>query len=379
MQFLFQFGHNSELSNLELSTVLANHKIKYRKHSHSAHLVLINPNKPLDPFLIGSQLGGTVRIASLLVSTSQPDKAQESVTNHLASLESQKLTFSLSLPDTPQYTASWNTHIKAALKNKGLSSRFLTPDSDFADPLYLNKNGAQEYTVLSQDNRFLIFHTLYLTDSESWSLRDRGRPFVDAKSGIMPPKISRILVNLSLSSPPAISHTLLDPFCGSGTLLAEAMTLGLNTIGSDLSKQAIDHSQANLGWLNTHTPFSGSWQLLSADAATLDPRQLTSPPTSLATEGYLGPAHLDPANLSATITSLFDLYTRALPHLLSILPSGAKAVFALPKFNHPASVKSLKNLIDTCENSGYTRLAGPIYYSKPQAQIKRAIYILLTK
>jgi hypothetical protein len=67
-------------------------------------------------------------------------------------------------------------------------------------------------------------------------------------SGGLRPTVAAALVRLGLarSGPAAAAHGLYDPFCGSGTILAEAAHAGLPVFGSDLSEQAVALSRERL-------------------------------------------------------------------------------------------------------------------------------------
>jgi len=67
------------------------------------------------------------------------------------------------------------------------------------------------------------------------------RPFFSPIS--LHPKWARALVNLSRIKP---SHTLLDPFCGTGGFLLEAGLLGTQVIGADIEQKMIDGCAATL-------------------------------------------------------------------------------------------------------------------------------------
>lgn len=60
------------------------------------------------------------------------------------------------------------------------------------------------------------------------------------------PKFARALVNLT--TVPG-GGTLLDPFCGTGAIIAEAHFTGLRAIGTDLSDRMVEGARANLGHL----------------------------------------------------------------------------------------------------------------------------------
>lgn len=62
-----------------------------------------------------------------------------------------------------------------------------------------------------------------------------------------PPKVAQMMINLA---GPDRHKILLDPFCGSGTILQEAALLNFQKIyGSDQNSQAVKDSQVNLDWL----------------------------------------------------------------------------------------------------------------------------------
>ncbi len=55
------------------------------------------------------------------------------------------------------------------------------------------------------------------------------------------PKLARLLINLS-----GAKKTLLDPFCGTGSILIEAAILGLKPTGSDIERKQVWYSMKNL-------------------------------------------------------------------------------------------------------------------------------------
>ena len=82
---------------------------------------------------------------------------------------------------------------------------------------------------------------------EEFGARDYARPSRDDLSGMLPPKLAKIMINLAQAKENSL---ILDTFCGSGTILQEALIMGyLNLIGFDSSPKAIKDSQANLEWL----------------------------------------------------------------------------------------------------------------------------------
>jgi tRNA G10 N-methylase Trm11 len=63
--------------------------------------------------------------------------------------------------------------------------------------------------------------------------------------GMLPPKLARIMCNLTGLK----RGTIWDPFCGSGTIPMEATILGYNILASDIDKEAVKATKANIIWL----------------------------------------------------------------------------------------------------------------------------------
>ena len=91
------------------------------------------------------------------------------------------------------------------------------------------------------------YKVIGVQDIEAYAKRDQARPARDAKVGMLPPKLAQILINLcgSLKS----GATILDPFCGTGVVLQEAILMGYRAYGTDISERMVEYSQKNLKWL----------------------------------------------------------------------------------------------------------------------------------
>jgi tRNA G10 N-methylase Trm11 len=76
------------------------------------------------------------------------------------------------------------------------------------------------------------------------------------------PRLARILINLSGARP---GKLMLDPFCGIGAVLQEALVSGINVVGLDIDKKAISDCTRNLKWLEKNYKIA-EWQLLNEDS-----------------------------------------------------------------------------------------------------------------
>ena len=91
------------------------------------------------------------------------------------------------------------------------------------------------------------YKVIGVQDIDAYARRDQARPARDAKVGMLPPKLAQILINLC--GPLPEGATILDPFCGTGVVLQEALLMGYRAYGTDLSERMVEYTEKNLEWL----------------------------------------------------------------------------------------------------------------------------------
>jgi tRNA G10 N-methylase Trm11 len=231
---------------------------------------------------------------------------------------------------------SLGINLKRDLAAQGRSARVVATKGNAlpAASIMANKliqKGA-EIILLTTENELLIGITEAVQNIDTWVLHDRGRPRTNAKQGMLPPKLARIMLNLA--GAPVGGATVLDPFCGSGTVLMEAGILGAHHLtGSDLNEMAINDTKENLTWAEEALHYRAQTTLVTSsakDAAT------KFPPASvdlLVTEPYLGRPRRGNEPLEEveeTIEYLTRLYEESFSSLKSLLKPGARMVIASP-------------------------------------------------
>lgn len=213
-------------------------------------------------------------------------------------------------------------------------------------------------------------------DFKHWIVKDRAKPFVDHKRGMLPPKVARILVNLGLGQLKNQEITLYDPFCGTGTILMEALENNIKVIGSDIEQEAVTGTEKNLNWLAKNNPGKNEWQVFKQDATQVKATDLKWPVNLIVTEPFLGKPRPKMTQLPNIFKGLYKLYLGSFKNWTKILVSGAILVVILPKAETPTQVFDLKNLIDKLPQLGYTTLLAPLSYARKDAIIKRQILVL---
>jgi len=142
--------------------------------------------------------------------------------------------------------------------------------------------------------------------------KNRYLPFTYPAS--LHPKFARAVVNLTRVPRPG---RLLDPFCGTGAIVAEADAVGLEAIGSDFSETMIAGAEKNLSYLG-----------LDADLHRCDVGDIPS------VIGEVDGIATDPPYGRSTSTQgegIEQLYQRSLVAFAEVLDVGSRAAMVVPE------------------------------------------------
>jgi len=232
--------------------------------------------------------------------------------------------------------------IKKYLKEKGVNSRWITSKEPTLSSVVVEQNkltakGA-EIIIISSSKKYYIGKTIAVQPFKELSFRDYGRPARDDKSGMLPPKLAQIMINLAAS--PLVckkenreDKVILDPFCGSGTILTEALLMGYkNLIGSDISKTAIKNSEKNVNWVLSKYQISDiGYQFFIKQVAELSKFIKSFSIDAIVTEPYLGPQR-GRIDIKKTVAELEKLYSKAFKEFKKILKKDGRIVIIFPVF-----------------------------------------------
>ncbi|MEK7451786.1 MAG: DNA methyltransferase, partial [Patescibacteria group bacterium] len=274
--------------------------------------------------------------------------------------------------------------IKNALRETDRPVRFVMAKENALTSVVVETNGLNEsggeFCLFATSTSIILGRTSTVQNFKAWSDRDFGRPARDAKSGMLPPKLARMMINLSGVDPK--SSTLLDPFCGSGTIPMEAALMGFKQIiGSDISEKAIKDSVTNNDWLYSTIgrirPIGPMTQknnifLRMSDAKDVG-AWLTSPVDAIVGETYLGPPKhgFDRVTLDKLKVELMKLYRDSLTSLAKKLKPNGTIVIAFPAFVVKNEIIKLP-LKKAIEDAGLT-IDGTWIYKRPDQMTAREI------
>ncbi len=377
---LFFFGRTPELSLVELRTFAPTAELIQEA------IAVVHEEVHVDGVLVTDRelielLGGTVKIARLcqIVPSLEAEqlikylKGQDVSTRHTFAISG----YGVSLGSIRQLASD----IKSLFSGANISARFLLPREGTAvSSVAIEKERADELVLIHHGEEYIVGQTTAIQPFESWSKRDFGRPYADPKAGMLPPKIARMIVNIALGSD-AKGKTLMDPFCGMGTVVQEALMRGVNAIGTDIDGETIAKSKKNISWVLHEYGLKTNARLETSDATHIDAIVGKESLDAIATEPFLGSSKIgerkitDTKSIANIIKGLEKLYIGCLKNWACILKKGSLIAIAFPSFVIGGRVYSVKKVVDTCENLGYTCKQGPLIYSRPQAIVQRNFYI----
>ncbi len=246
------------------------------------------------------RLGGTQKTAKVLAELPFNNFAKvkryllDNVPKHTEHLPDGKFTLGLSVYGLSVSLPELNRaalELKRVVKQTGRPVRVVPNKSlalNSAQVLHnkLTHRGAWELIIFSSGNNTILAQTIFVQDIEGYAARDQARPSRDARAGMLPPKLAQILVNLAaghLADKDPAKIRILDPFCGSGVVLQEALLMGYHVIGSDINPKMVDYATNNIRWLFDKYPnlqgqvvieqgdaLSGRWPAFSAIASEVD-------------------------------------------------------------------------------------------------------------
>lgn len=241
--------------------------------------------------------------------------------------------------------------------------------------ILLIKNGSS--TVLAQ--------TFAVQDIDAYAARDQKRPKRDARVGMLPPKLAQIIINLAGGRWPATgTASVLDPFCGTGVILQEALLMGYDAYGTDLEERMVDYSKENLDWLGMRYDLSDRTYLLeTGDATDFDWQDFDM----VACETYLGRPFTgtpNPPVLRKVLQDVDTIHKKFLKNIARQTHPGLRMCIAVPAWKTRNGFEHLK-VLDSLEEMGYTRTSfaharnEDLIYHRPDQVVARELVVLTRK
>lgn len=364
--YAFILGNNKALSLAELAMVLKREEFIFVVLSITATVAIIKTDKNIfEPQKMLDRMGGIIKIIQLekLGST---HSIKDRIFDKIKKLDtSSKIVFGISGYDWPYHSTHQINGLGINIKKNLAKARFVNlKEKTFLSSAEINRNQilkkGLEICLLSDSQKQSIYlgQTLAIQNYLSYGLRDYKKPQRDTKSGMLPPKLAQIMINLGSGSHQQ-NIFIYDPFCGTGTILVEGLLSGHSVMGSDSSPEAIRQSKENIDnkKLDLHERQRASISLFVQDAQSIDKIKLPQNPNLVISELYLGPPlNFLPSDerIKNDTKKLIKLYLNFLKSVKRI-HSIKTLVLAMPYYNSDKG-PILLDIIDEIDSIGYTRM-----------------------
>lgn len=350
--YCFHLGRNNLLSLAELNSKLSE-DLKNAELMNPDILLLPSTRSPEQITAMSEDMGGIKKVSlidrSIPLSTNINSLISEitnMVENKALSINS-KISIGINSYGHILPLQKIGMEVKKNLKNLKIKSRIVCNGSENLNSVSIQRNklvgerGLDINIIMNKEKTYLST-TIFSQDSLFYSMRDYDRPRRGGKVGLLPPKLTQIMLNLSGAQQ---NDEILDPFCGFGTVAQEAALKKIVCHCSDIEEKRVEDTKENMDWLINKKPSLTSIinkiVVKQCDAKNMKNLFSEKQFKSIITEGTLGPPlkeRPDEKSIQQTFRSLEELYLGFFTaKIRNLLHKNGKIVITFPV------IKSNKN------------------------------------
>jgi tRNA G10 N-methylase Trm11 len=382
MKYFLIFGKNKNLSLAEAVSLLRSRLKNPVLTDHGAFLIFETDQE----ITFWNEFGGSIKFGQIIGEVK--DISGLSANIFIPHLDKEKknffgISFYRTTSKRPDIFKLGMT-LKRDFEKSDIKIRLVTSKEETLSSVVVKTNKlltrGLEAVILDAGEKLFIGKTLAVQEFSDYEFRDYGRPGRDTLSGMIPPKLAKMMLNISGAPKDAI---ILDPFCGSGTIITEAAILGYkNLTGTDISEKAIEDTNKNIEWVkNEYRRPETTYIIKQSDvhgiAKIITPNSIDA----IITEPYLGPplhGNEREDTIQKNITELSELYSAAFSELYKVAKKSAIMVIVIPFVN----IREQKYYIKF-EPRGWReekiisggKEVSPLIWSRPDQKVIREIRI----
>ncbi|MBU0957756.1 MAG: hypothetical protein KKF56_03005 [Nanoarchaeota archaeon] len=372
MKYVFILGRNPVLSKAEIFSYLEKEKIKLNSDLLKQNSLYVDIEGEINPKEVIDKLGGTIAIGKVLFS-GKIEKLKESIENNPIYFDEPiKLVYSIFCYSSDENSKIIIDSMKTNFKNEGLKAKF----HKFLE--YTIKPTEKIYFFIQNiENHFGIIEAIH--NPKQVEERDMEKP-VRREELAISPRISKILINLSQAKQ---GQELVDPFCGIGVILQEALIQDINVTGIDNDSSATKHAKLNIEWIKTKYNFNANFNILTDDSKKVVLQKIDA----IATEPELGDilTKVPDENITKSNLRKFeDLMIDVLNNLKKYTKPNTKIAFTSPliKTNKGRKSCDIEKILNQTQLKIYnlknSNIKFPITELREHKIIGRDIYVLIT-
>lgn len=365
--YLFVLGRDPELAKIEIESVLDRFKVEYKILGGDNSVQVVELSEFKAEWI--EEFGAVIKVCKVIANSSRLEIIESELEKEeLYKGISNKITYFLDVynSDIDDFVQDYlkiyfkSIRVKASLKRESYPSRLI------------KKNTISEGLEIVVFRNY-VARTIVVANPLALKERDLGRPRVDYLKTISL-RLAKILINLSGV---ARGEVLIDSFCGCGGILQEAVLKGINVVGVDADKNAIEESRLNMEWLAKRYKFSGTWKVIKGNAMELS--SIIQKCDGVATEPYLGPYIRKMPNLfqaKSMISELREMYSGLLIEISKIIKKNGRVAIVVPRFKTTEGRNVAMGFSEIACSNGFRIVSGPILYAYKESKLIREIYVI---
>ncbi|MBI2508258.1 methyltransferase domain-containing protein [Candidatus Woesearchaeota archaeon] len=310
-EYIFVFGREPELSFLEAASYFQSHDINFKLVEWKNEIAIFLL-EDMDFELLIKRLGGTVKIAEVFA-------------EYKYSGRENKLNYGISVYSGNE--TKLRNFLESEFKKERVKALFRKPRDKVFMPSEIFAKGLTEFVVYGK----YCARTIAVFNPKDYKERDETRPRQILLHQVSL-RLARILVNLSFAK-----HNLLDPFCGVGTILQEAMISGIDVYGVDIDSESIEASKENLNWLRGRYNLKNNFKVIKGDSGKLTAYFKRDEIHAVATEPDLGPYYKKMPSrekVDDAVKRLENLYLNFFLELRQVMKKKGKVAIVLPRLKY---------------------------------------------
>ena len=271
MKTFFILGRNPELSKAEISEFLRARDRNYKEILFENNLLIIDTdNREFDI----QEFGGVMWLGNITFEGSSEEFEKYVDQNEIVPAD--KFSYSVIGNQEEEILKE-----KFKKEKKRASVKHGRHQIQFQDGTKDKLAKADFLIIYHEHNKTIYFGTATQNYSNiEVKNRDMNKP-VRRESLAISPRLSKILINLSGAKP---KDLLLDPFCGIGGILQEALLKNMNVYGIDKDKQATEDAKTNLNWIKDKYDVKNTYKIENNNSTHASDMQFAA----IATETPLG-------------------------------------------------------------------------------------------
>jgi len=372
MEYFFVLGRNPELSLMEIFFYARMEENSVLSSSKNKNSAVIEFSKPLQKNAI-DKLGGTISIGQVIAKGKLNEVLQQLDKRDIYFKTKNNFSYALLDFADESSTDKLSVYLKKRFRSEKLKAseksarrEIIMQDGKKVSSVYSGSLIDEQYFLFEHAKEFYFGTITEKCDYDEIEKRDIKKPVRREELSISP-RLAKIMINLSEIK---AGQKLLDPFCGIGVVLQEALLQGIKVVGIDNDYQAISGAKQNLEWLK----FSNEkFNLIKGDSRKINSGQVDV----LVTEPDFGQT-LKKIPSSEKARQMQDDFERLMISVLNNFKKkiNGKIVFTAPlisigKKRLPCNIENILNRTDLKLVEGF-----PIPEFRESHIVGREIYVL---